>query len=319
MADYQKLGHDIVCIDTAQHRPRLAAAYLLRGADEYAFIECGTGHSLSRLLGTLEALGVGREQVAYVMPTHVHLDHAGGAGVLMRALPRARLVAHPRAARHLIDPRKLIEGAAAVYGTENMQRLYGEIAPVAEDRVLIAEDGFELRLGDRPLRFLDAPGHARHHYAIWDERSRGFFTGDVFGISYRDFDGGERPFLLPTTTPVQFEPEAWNATLDRLLALRPQAMYLTHYGRVTDVATLARDLRRGLAAYVAIARDLASAPDRHARLVEALMRHHLAELAVLDSPVSEARARQLLAMDMELNAQGLEVWLARQAKAAASA
>lgn len=304
---------DIVCIDTEQVRPRMACCYLIRGGDEYAFIECGTALSVPGLLAVLDARGIRREQLRYVMPTHVHLDHAGGAGLLMRELPQARLVVHPRGAPHLIDPSKLIQGASAVYGAENMGRLYGEILPTEASRVVVAEDGFRLNLGRRELMFMDAPGHARHHYVVWDARSGGLFTGDVFGLSYREFDGPAGPYLFPTSTPVQFEPQAWLTTLDRMMALQPRWAFLTHYGRVGSLDTLCAGLRAGLSAYQDIARHNASAPDRHRVIKQALMQRALDEAHAQGSPLPDAEARAILDMDMELNAQGLEVWLDRQA------
>ncbi len=313
-ARYQELDHGITCIDTDQVRPGMSGCYLLRAGDEYAFIECGTAHSTPLLLEVLKKKGVALEQVRYVMPTHVHLDHASGAGALMQALPNAQLVVHPRGARHMIEPAKLIAGATAVYGEENMQRMYGAIVPVPEARVIVADDGFRLDWNGRTLEFIDVPGHCRHHYAVWDANSRGFFTGDSFGLSYRDFDGPGGPFLFATSSPVQFEPEAWMATLDRFLARAPQWMYLTHYSRVGDVARLAAELRADLDAHQRIGQELAAVPDRHARLVEALTAHELARLAALRCPLPAARARELLEFDMELNAQGLEIWVDRARK-----
>jgi glyoxylase-like metal-dependent hydrolase (beta-lactamase superfamily II) len=167
-------------------------------------------------------------------------------------------------------------------------------------------------LGERRLQFIDAPGHARHHYAIWDEASRGWFTGDVFGLVYRDFDTADGHYLIPTTSPVQFDPEAWNATLDRLLGRAPAHVYLTHYGCVDTVPALAGDLREGLVAYQRIARRHADASDRHVRIHSALMAYHLDQLRARRHPMAEARARELLEMDVEINTQGLEVWLDRQ-------
>ena len=323
MAQYQQLNDDIICIDTEQQRPGLAASYLIGHAGRYAFIDTGTSRSAPSLLRVLDDQGIGRGQVDYVMPTHVHLDHAGGAGALMQALPNARLVIHPRGARHMIDPGKLIAGAAAVYGSEGVRRMYGEVVPVAAARVVVAEVGAgreaTFDLGGRPLLLVDAPGHARHHYAIWDALSRGWFTGDSFGVSYREFDWDGRHYLIPTTTPVQFDPPAWLQTLEWLLAESPKYMYLTHYGRVGGVAALAQTLRDSLGAYQRIAREQADTPDRHAHLTAALVNYHLDELSLLDHPMPEIRARQLLAFDTELNAQGLEVWLARQQKIGRSA
>ena len=303
---------NIVCIDTEQHRPGLAACYLMRSGDHYAFIECGTSLSVPGLLKVLDHRGIAREQIAYVMPTHVHLDHAGGAGLLMRECPNAKLVIHPRGAKHMIDPSALIAGAAEVYGSENMPSLYGETLPVPESRVIVAGDDFRLDFNGRELQFIDAPGHARHHYAIWDALSRGWFTGDTFGISYRELDGPNGPYVFPTTTPVQFEPDAWLATLQRFMEADPAYMFLTHYGRVGNVGQLAADLRGGIAMYQSIALHLADAPNRHARICEALALHAVEELVAMGCPLSEERIGDLLAFDMELNAQGLGVWLARQ-------
>lgn len=310
---FQDLGHGITCIDTLQERAGLACCYLIQRGDDYAFIEAGTAHGVPRLLALLDARRIPRERVRYVIPTHVHLDHAGGVGVLMRALPQAMLVAHPRGARHLIDPSKLIAGASAVYGPEAVQQMYGEIAPVPESRVIVADDNARLPMGDGELVFIDTPGHARHHFSIWDAQSRGFFTGDTFGLSYRDFDGPQGPFLFPTTTPVQFEPDAWMGTLDRYRSFQPQRMYLTHYSVVENVEKLAADLREGIQRYVAVGERLKSAPQRHEQLREALTQDALAVLKAQRNPIAEARARELLVFDMELNAQGLGVWLDRPA------
>ena len=316
MTRYQLLNDGIVCIDTEQHRPQMAACYLIEGDGHYAFVESGTSLSVPGLLQALQALGIERGAIDYVVPTHVHLDHAGGAGALLRELPNARLVIHPRGARHMIDPSQLIVGATAVYGSDVMRATYGEILPVPESRIVVADIAsdrdFELMLGARRLQFIDAPGHARHHCAIWDEVSRGWFTGDVFGLVYREFDTADGNYLIPTTSPVQFDPGAWNATLDRLLARSPAHAYLTHYGRVDAVPALANDLREGLVAYQRIARAHADAPDRHARIHAALMDYHLGQLRERRHPMPEARARELLEMDVEINAQGLEVWLDRQ-------
>jgi glyoxylase-like metal-dependent hydrolase (beta-lactamase superfamily II) len=304
--------HHVSCLDTEQLRPGLACCYLLRSGDRYAFVDCGTSLSVPGLMALLQRRGIAAEQVAYVMPTHVHLDHAGGAGELMSRLPQAQLVAHPRAARHLIDPAKLIEGATLVYGAEQVAAMYGRIVPVPEQRLLVATDGYQLDFNGRALLFLDAPGHARHHYAIWDAESRGVFTGDVCGLSYRELDGPLGPYLLPTTTPVQFEPEAWSQTLDRIQALQPAYLYLTHYGRLGNVDHLIHLLRRGIANYQRMALHHAAAPDRHARILEALTAHSLQELRALSCPLPEQKQREVLQFDLELNTQGLEVWLDRQ-------
>jgi glyoxylase-like metal-dependent hydrolase (beta-lactamase superfamily II) len=319
-------GHGISAIDALYQRPGLAAFYLMVEGDQAAFLDTGTSRSLPQALAALAARGLAPAQVAYVIPTHVHLDHAGGAGAMMQAFPNARLVVHPRGARHLIDPQKLIAGVTEVYGAETVAREFGAIAPIAAARVIEAPDDFALDLGGRRLRFIDTPGHARHHFCVYDERSRGIFTGDTFGISYRDLDGARGPFIFPTTTPVQFEPEALHASIERLLALEPRQVFLTHFGRVTDdettggLARLAADLHAAIDDLCRLARSAQGAgAGRHAQLVtgqRALLHERLAAHGCRLAP---ERIDALLESDYELNAQGLGVWLDRAAAPAPAA
>ena len=315
------LGHGIWAIDTGYQRPNFDAAYLMVEQGRAAFIDSGTSHSVPRLLAALDATGVPRDAVDWVIPTHVHLDHAGGAGALMAALPSARMVVHPRGARHLIDPTALLAGARAVYGDAELQRAYGTVVPVDASRVTESADEMLIHLADRPLKFFDTPGHARHHHCVWDERSRGFFTGDTFGLSYREFDTPAGIWLLPTTTPVQFDPAALRASIERLLAEQPVCMYLTHYGRVpvagsepaADVQRLGRDLLDQLDAVVALGRQAAglalSAEQRHRTLRDGLSALYLKRVERLGSPLPRAQVLALMEMDIELNAQGMGVWL----------
>lgn len=304
-----ELPFDITCIDTELFRPNMAACYLVRSGTRTALVETGTTNSAPAILQTLADRGVRAQDVAYVIPTHAHLDHAGGAGALLQRLPEARLVIHPRGARHMIDPARLWAGSITVYGEETLKREYGEPVPVPEDKVIVADDGFEIDLEGRRLLFIDTPGHARHHFSIYDETSRGFFTGDTFGVSYRQTDSARGAFIMPTTTPVQFDPEAWNCSLDRYLELRPKRMFLTHYSMVEDVERLAVELRIGISRYADIARSLAGADNRHARLKQAILDMTLTDLCRHECPLPESAQRKLLEMDMELNTQGLEVWL----------
>jgi glyoxylase-like metal-dependent hydrolase (beta-lactamase superfamily II) len=314
----EDLGHNVFAVDTGFYRPRFDAAYLVISDEgRAAFIDTGTNHALPRHLAALDALGVAREAVDFVIPTHVHLDHAGGAGALMRELPRATLIVHPRGERHMIDPTALYQGALAVYGAEEMERSYGTLIGVAAERVRTTHDGMSLMLGSRKLHFIDTPGHAKHHHCIGDERSRGWFTGDTFGLSYREFDAPDgRAWILPTSTPVQFEPEALRASVQRLLAFDPACIYLTHYGPVGgsgDVQRLGRLQLSLLEQMVAAGRRNASAPQRHERLKEELSAIYAASLAEHGLQVTPALL-DLLALDVELNAQGMAVWLDREAK-----
>ena len=303
--------HGIHTIDTAFQRDHFDAAYLIVEDGRGAFIDCGTNHSVPLLLAAVQQAGITPADVDLLIVTHVHLDHAGGAGLLMQQLPNATLVAHPRAAPHLIDPEKLIAGATAVYGEEEMQRSYGTIQPVPESRVRIVADGETVMLAGRALECIDTPGHARHHHCIWDARSRSWFTGDTFGLSYRELDGPQGAFILPTTTPVQFEPEALKASIARMVARAPEAMYLTHYGRVGDVPRLAQSLYEQIDAMVAIADSCDGRADRHRCLTAGLTALYLERAHALQVPMADEDVERILAMDIELNAQGLGVWLDR--------
>ncbi len=300
-------------IDTGFHRPRFAGAWLLVDAGRAAFVDTGPNPGHERLLAALEVLGVARDAVDWVIPTHVHLDHAGGVGRLMGALPAARALVHPRGVRHVVDPTALYEGALAVYGPAEMERSYGRLEPVAAQRVLASSDGMTIEVGRRRLHCVDTPGHARHHHCLWDEQSQGWFTGDTFGLSYRDYDTAAGALILPTTTPVQFEPPLLKASIARLLERQPRWMYLTHYGRVGDVRQLAGRLIEQIDTMVAIGQELRDAPDRDAQLRQRLAGYYrslLVEHGIAD--IESAAA--MLDMDIGLNAQGLGIWLDKAAR-----
>ena len=308
----QSLDHGIHLIDTGFHRPKFDASYLIVERGRAAFVDTGTNHSVPRLLAALDAQGLARDAVDFVIPTHVHLDHAGGAGLLMQELPGATLVVHPRGAPHLIDPQRLMDGARAVYGAEEVARSYGDVIGVPAERVLCTADGFTLDFAGRALTFLDTPGHARHHHCIWDARSRGFFTGDTFGISYREFDTAHGPWVLPTTTPVQFDPEALRRSVERMLTYQPEVMYLTHYGPVREAPRLAVLLLAQMDAMVALARALPADEARDAALKRGFSDIHHASLRAHGSALGNEQVDALLALDLELNAQGMAVWLDRK-------
>ncbi|HET6433174.1 MBL fold metallo-hydrolase [Dyella sp.] len=309
--------HGIHTIDTGFVRQHFDAAYLVVEGDRAAFIDCGTNYSIPRMMAALDAAGLTPAHVNWLILTHVHLDHAGGAGELLSLLPQAQLVVHPRGARHMIDPSRLWDGAAEVYGEAVMDETYGRLLPVPSERVVEAPDGHVVDLAGRPLVCLDTPGHARHHNAIYDKKANVCFTGDTFGLSYRALDTDKGPFIIPTTSPVQFDPPALHASIDRLLALEPEAMYLTHYGRVEDVQRLGADLHAQIDAMVALARAADGRDDRHEALTQSLANLYT-ERAEAHGWLKgrEALEALVLGMDIKLNAQGLEVWLDNQRHAA---
>ncbi|WP_295450365.1 MBL fold metallo-hydrolase [uncultured Thiodictyon sp.] len=308
-----EVADQVFRIETGLYRHGLAACYLVRSHDRLAFVDTGTAYTAPHLLEFIKALGLSPDHVDYVIPTHVHLDHAGGSGDLMAACPRAQLVVHPKGAPHLIDPARLIAGASAVYGAQAFVADYKHLIPVPAERVIAAADGQTFDLGGRTLTFLDTPGHANHHGCIYDAQTRGCFTGDTFGISYREFDRADAPWLYAPTTPVAFDPDTWLTTLDKLMALEPQAMYLTHYGRVDAPQRLVDGLRESIRAMAAIALAEQGHDDagRAARLKDAVSRHLVGAARDHGVDMDHGRITELLALDTELNAQGLAVWLKR--------
>ena len=303
----QALGHGITLIDVQIGRPNVVAAYLLQQGDRAVFIDTGATRSVPALLQVLENQGVERGRVDYVIPTHVHLDHGGGAGALLEYLPEAQLIVHPLGARHMIDPTKLNAGATAVYGEEVMQRVFGDLVPVPEERVIIAEDGFEVDWQGRLLKFLDTPGHARHHFSVVDAASDGVFTGDAFGLSYREFDTDETGnFGLPTSSPIQFDPEAMHASVDKIINAGQRYCYVTHFGRVQDVKRIQGNLHELIDIYVQTAAVYAEqAAEGHQALSAALMDIILDRAVQHGCDMPRDIMADLLQMDMDLNAMGL--------------
>lgn len=306
-------GHGIAAIDSGFVRPRLAAVHCIVEDGRAALVDTATNSNTTTVLAALAARGIQPEQVDWILLTHIHLDHAGAAGALARLLPNARLSVHPRGARHMTDPSRLVAGTVAVYGAEETREKYGDILPIAPDRIVEANEDSVLRVGTRTIRVLDTPGHARHHVCYVDEATGHIFTGDTFGLSYRELDNAGRAFVLPVTTPNQFEPEAMHESVERIAALRPEAVYLTHFGQVRDVSRLAADLHRLIDAFVAAARSASGAGTiRHERLKAALSTLLEDEAQRQNWRLSGDAMRELLAADIELNAQGLADWLDKQ-------
>lgn len=312
-ASFIDYPHGITAIDSGYVRPHLDAIHLVVEKGRAAVVDTGTSHSVPFVLETLAAKGLGADAIDYVLLTHVHLDHAGGAGLLMQQAPNARLVVHPRGTRHMLDPSKLMAATRDVYGVDAARTMFGEVVPVASERVLEATDGYTVDLAGRCFTFYDTPGHARHHNCIRDGATGHLFAGDMFGLSYRELDRDGRQFAFPATTPSQFDPDAFHASIDRMMALQPEALYITHYGKVVEVPRLAKDLLRLVDAHAALGRRCATIVDRGARAIA--LRAGVRDIVVAEARrqpwgVDEAGALAILVMDIELNADGLESWIA---------
>jgi len=207
------------------------AAFLLADGDDLVLIETGPGSTLPRLRDAIAAAGHDLARLTHVVVTHIHLDHAGAAGAVLRGAPRARLYVHPAGAPHMIDPSKLMASASRIYG-DDMERLWGAFEPVPADRVTTLGDGDAIAFGrGRRLVALHTPGHASHHVALHDPDSGDVYTGDVAGVRLAN-----APYVRPPTPPPDIDLDAWRASIARLRALDARRLFLTHFGAVTDVA-----------------------------------------------------------------------------------
>ena len=300
----------ISAIDSGYQRPQLDAIHLIVEGGRAAIIDTGVNSSVPLVLEALRGKGLRPEQVDYVILTHVHLDHSGGAGLLLTKLPDARLTVHPRGTRHLVDPTKLIEGTIAVYGAETTRRVYGEVLPVAQDRIVETSHGFTLKLNGREFAFFETPGHARHHVCVLDTKSGHVFAGDTFGLSYRELDYDGRQFVIPTSSPTQFDPVAEHRSLDLILGLKPGAIYVTHYSQVRDVVRMGEDMHRLVDAYADLARrEQDTGEARHQRLKAGMTGIILGEAQRYGWRLPREQILAIFAGDIELNAQGLAIWL----------
>ena len=305
------IGGGIVAIDTEFQRPLLDASHLIVESGRAAFVDTGTNDSVPLLLGALQQQSLDVGDVAFVFLTHIHLDHAGGAGLLMRELPNARCVVHPRGAPHMISPEKLISGTEAVYGVEKTRQMYGDILPIEGRRMLVPDDEQWFDLNGRSMQALYTEGHARHHYCLNDPASRGVFTGDSFGVSYRELDTAAGEFIFPTSTPASFDPDEAHKAVDRIMGCSPKQLYLTHYSRVTNLERLADDMHAGIDAYRQMALDCRGAADRDGALETAMYDYLSTRLLAHGFKGGHDAMRAILAIDISLNAAGLVAWLAR--------
>lgn len=242
----RQLDDDLWLLDlNFQGTPGVIAAFLLTADGGHTLIETGPGSTLPALERAISAAGARLDDVRQLVVTHIHLDHAGAAGTLLRRLPDARLLVHPAGAAHMIDPSKLIASATRIYG-DAMDRLWGAFEPCPADRVITLADESEIRCGTRTLRVLHTPGHASHHIAYADLERRTAFTGDVAGVRL-----GATSYVRPPTPPPDIDIEAWHASAHRLRALGLRGLDLTHFGRIPDAAnhldTLVRNLDDGVA------------------------------------------------------------------------
>ena len=297
-----------VTIDCDYIHPGRMAAYLLVEGKQAVFVDNNTPHAVPLLLGVLAQRGLVPENVVYAVVTHVHLDHAAGTAALLSQCPRAQVLVHPRAVRHLIDPGRVVAGAKQVYGEAVFAKLYGEIAPVDAARIRTVEDGEAVCLGERPLVFLHTRGHANHHICMYDSRSHGVFTGDTFGVSPPSRGSRRSDVVLFSCPPTDFDPQEARNSIGRIAATGAERAYLSHFGEVAPVDRAAQQLLRSVDSLEVILNEaVAAAPHNdplngfcEPRLRAAIER----ESAQRHAPLTQ-EDWDWLAPDIRINAQGL--------------
>ncbi len=306
----------ISALDSGFFRKRLDAIHLIIEDGHAAIVDTGINASVPLVQEALSTKGLRPADVDYIFLTHIHLDHAGGASQLMRLLPNARLAVHPRGARHMADPSKLWAATVEVYGEEVAVRNYGDIIPIAKERIIETPHGFTLDLRGRVFTFYDTPGHAKHQVAIRDARTGHLFVGDTCGLAYTELETDGRRFSFPTSSPSQFDPVALHASLDLIASLQPEALYLTHYAQIRDVPRILGDLHRLIDAHVEMARKVGATgvkgEGRQARLMQGMAQIILSERDRQGWRLTDAETLEVFVIDHELNAQGLGVWLDAQ-------
>jgi glyoxylase-like metal-dependent hydrolase (beta-lactamase superfamily II) len=291
----------VTSIDTVMAGEReLNAVYLLDGS-EPCLVETGPGADHDRLTTVLTRLGVARQELAHLVVTHIHMDHAGGAGALLRRYPRATVWVHEAGARHLVDPERLVASTARTYGPGRMQALFGTMTPAPPERVRAVTDGEVILMGDRTLQVLHTPGHASHHIALHDAASGAMFTGEAIG-SYLPWADCYRPALPPPEVDV----EAALASVRRIADREPTALLTSHFGLVPDVTDACARAAERIERWASDVRDaLAAAPDASEDDIVVALTHRARQEFEHDAGRAFEQDRYDVLGSIRMNAQGL--------------
>ncbi|UOE74865.1 MBL fold metallo-hydrolase [Parageobacillus thermoglucosidasius] len=308
------LGYGISMIDLYDLGVAQRTGTYVFHEEEIAIIETGPSPSIPHLLKGLETLHIDPADIRYIIVTHIHLDHAGGVGVLLEKCPNACVVVHPKGKRHLADPSRLIAGAKAVYG-EKFDKLFSPVLPVPEDRLIVKEDGDTLTLSSkRTLTFFDTPGHANHHFAIYDSLSRGVFTGDTIGVFYPQLLKNGLEYCLPSTSPNQFRPEAMLQSAERLEQLQPERIYFGHFGMLENPRTAFEQLRFWLPKFIEagekVMAEQSGAPmHEKAQAVFQALYQEVNDFLQAKNILAPSEAHDIIRIDLQVCSQGIVDYL----------
>jgi len=311
-------------VDCRYIAPQIMASFLVRsGQAACGWIDSSTPSSVPHVLRALAADDVAREDVTHIVITHVHLDHSAGCAALAEACPNAQVLAHPEAVAHLVDPCKLERSARQIFGDAEFEALYGaRLEPVPASRITALRDGAQFALGDKTLGILHTRGHANHHLVVHDTATGEVFAGDSFGLAYPSLQSRGQ-LSIPSTSPTDFDAAEARKSVRAIMALRPSAIYVSHFGRVVDIEAAAAQLLHHLDFSEAVLESAVRCAEPDAALT-AFCEHRLNayydELFTSRGLAAEAWAIISQSKDMVLNAQGLaHVAVRRRNRAAVSA
>jgi len=277
---------------------------------ELTLVDTGPSPSVKYVKQGLEALGFSLDQVKYIIVTHIHLDHSGGAGLLIQECPNATVIVHPRGARHLAEPGRLVAGARGVYG-ERFTELFDPIIAVPKERLLVKDEGATLKIGPTcTLKFLDTPGHAKHHFSIYDPVSKGMFTGDTVGIRYEQLIRDGVDLFLPSTSPNQFDPVAMRLSINRMLGMNLDCIYFGHFGMTTNPNKALRQVSEWLDIFMEEVEAVVAEQKGHEVLAQRLSDRVRGYLRGMEVP-DEHEVYGLIELDMQVSAMGMLDYFSR--------
>ena len=303
--------HGIITVDTNFVRPQYNASHLIVQNGEAAFIDVGTSNKVNILENSLRENNLDKADVKYIFLTHIHLDHAGGAGQLIKLLPNAKLVVHPKGVEHMINPSKLIESSVRVYGKNLFDHLFGEIIPIDEKRIFVPSDKDEIYLSDRRFELFFTEGHAKHHYCIFDEISNSVFSGDNFGMSFREFDSINGKISIPITSPNQFDPDKAHNSIDSIIGYKPKYIYLAHFGQLDEIEKIGTVLHQFIDEFVDIAEKNVNEKNTLESIHSSLQEHIKNKLFEHGCSNIEEKLNNFIQTDLYVNAAGLNYWISK--------
>ena len=288
-------------------REKATSAYLVE-ADEPALVETGPTTSVPAVLNGLSALGIGAADLAHIIVTHIHLDHAGGAGALAPHFPGATVWVHERGAPHLADPGKLVASAARIYGEEALRELFGPVEPIPQERLRSLTDGDTVALGNRSIEAIYTPGHASHHVCLLDDATQSMFVGDALGVFLPDVR-----ILRPATPPPEFDLELAVESIERVAERRPSRLLFSHFGPAEEVTVICRLATQRIEGWAEIVDQALTKTDDVVEVVRILRERTAEEMGPAAGTEYEAvQDRYEVLSSYEMNALGLMRYLKKR-------